>query len=402
MLRAAVWCVRVIGYVLIGLLTFLEPPAGHRGATAQTVAYALIGVGVAAWAVIDLGPAPERRHPRALAAALTLTAAAAGFGAAAAGGGTSLIAYAAVALIAAGTDLPLTPALTVGAVSLLAIEVGGVLFDQGIGTLVGLPLLLVVGLVTGRNRLAYRVQAEQSAALLEQYQQLRAEQRRADVLDERTRIAREIHDVLAHSLGALGIQIQAARALLSDGQDPQRALEVLATAQRMAGDGLVETRRAVQALRTDTRPLGEELAESAAEHRERHRVPVDCQVTGPPVALSPEATVALLRTAREALVNCAKHAPGQPVTITLVHRPERLRLSVANPVGPAAGGGAAAAPLSTADMGYGLTGMRERLLLAHGTLTAGRDSDGWTVTAEVPVGPNQGPSTRADTERPTR
>lgn len=53
-------------------------------------------------------------------------------------------------------------------------------------------------------------------------------------------------------------------------------------------------------------------------------------------------------------------------------------------------------------MGYGLTGMRERLLLAHGTLTAGRDSDGWTVTAEVPVGPNQGPSTRADTERPTR
>ena len=75
----------------------------------------------------------------------------------------------------------------------------------------------------GRNRRAYRVQAEQAAALVEQYERVRTEQRRADVLDERARIAREIHDVLAHSLGALGIQIQAAKAVLTDtGPNPIR------------------------------------------------------------------------------------------------------------------------------------------------------------------------------------
>ena len=75
---------------------------------------------------------------------------------------------------------------------------------------------MVAGLIIGRNRGAYRIQAEQAAQLLAQREQLQAEQRRADLLDERARIAREIHDVLAHSLGGLGIQIQAARAVLTD------------------------------------------------------------------------------------------------------------------------------------------------------------------------------------------
>ena len=126
----------------------------------------------------------------------------------------------------------------------------------------------------GRNRRSYRVQAEQAAALLEQYERLRAEQRRADVLDERTRIAREIHDVLAHSLGALGIQIQAAKAMLTDHQDVDRAVEALSTAQRMAADGLTETRRAVHALRVDTLPLAAELDGVVNTHRQRYQVPV--------------------------------------------------------------------------------------------------------------------------------
>ena len=136
----------------------------------------------------------------------------------------------------------------------------GPIVGSTLGTLVGYPLLIAASLSLGRNRRSYRVQAEQSAALLEQYERLRAEQRRADVLDERTRIAREIHDVLAHSLGALGIQIQAAKAVLTDHGDIDRAVEVLSTAQRMAADGLTETRRAVHALRVDSLPLGDELA----------------------------------------------------------------------------------------------------------------------------------------------
>jgi hypothetical protein len=92
------------------------------------------------------------------------------------------------------------------------------------------------GLVTGLNRGACRVQAGQAAELLAQRAELHAGQRRADLLDERARIAREIHDVLAHSLGALGIQIQAARAVLTDRGDIAGADELLAEAQRMAAD----------------------------------------------------------------------------------------------------------------------------------------------------------------------
>ena len=101
-------------------------------------------------------------------------------------------------------------------------------------------------------------------------EQLRAEQRRAAVLDERTRIAREIHDVLAHPLGALGMQLQAARAVLADQGDTGRALSLLDQAQRMAKDGLAETQRAVHALRTDPAGLDQELAALTDTHRSRH------------------------------------------------------------------------------------------------------------------------------------
>src|SRR5262249_60974721 len=114
----------------------------------------------------------------------------------------------------------------------------------GLATLIGLPAVLAGGFMVGRNRAAYRIQAEQAAQLLAQREKLQAEQRRADLLDERARIAREIHDVLAHSLGALGIQIQAARAVLTDHGDVDRAGEILGAAQRMAAEGLVAPRRA--------------------------------------------------------------------------------------------------------------------------------------------------------------
>ena len=146
------------------------------------------------------------------------------------------------------------------------------------GGLIGLPAIVLAGLVVGRNRGAYRIAAEQAKALLAQRERLQAEQRRADLLEERARIAREIHDVLAHSLGALGIQIQAARAVLTDHADVDKAGEILAAAQRMAAEGLVETRRAVHALRSDTRPLSEELAVVSETYAQRYNVKVGYEV----------------------------------------------------------------------------------------------------------------------------
>ena len=308
------WLIRFTGFALIGILALINPPHSPAQRAVQIAAFPVIGLALLAWLLVERFP---RYRTWGLPIALGVMAAAAGLAAVTSGGGQSLVAFAAVAAMAAGTDTELPTAIAVAVAGILPIWIVGPITGSAVGTLAGYPLLIVACLSLGRNRRSYRVQAEQAAALLEQYERLRAEQRRADVLDERTRIAREIHDVLAHSLGALGIQIQAAKAMLTDHREVERAVEVLATAQRMAADGLTETRRAVHALRVDTLPLGEELAGVADTHRQRYHVPVTFETAGTPRPLPPDASLALLRTVQEALVNAAKHAPGQQVAVRL-------------------------------------------------------------------------------------
>jgi signal transduction histidine kinase len=297
------------------------------------------------------------------------------------GSGQSLVAYACVAAFWAASETDLRASLAVAAAGIAPIWIGGGIVGSGFGTLAGDPLLIVVCMMFGLQRRSYRVQAEQSAALLAQHKRLQAEQRRADVLDERARIAREIHDVLAHSLGALGIQIQTAKAMLTDHGDVDRAVETLTTAQRMAADGLTETRRAVHALRVDTMPLGEELARVVDTHRQRYHVPVTLETSGVARTLPPDAALALLRTAQEAMVNAAKHASGQRVAVRLDYGDNEVRLSVVN--GLDGDGATVQRPGTTG--GYGLTGMRERLRLLQGTLLAGPRDHEWAVTAELPL-----------------
>jgi signal transduction histidine kinase len=332
--------------------------------------------------VLEAFPAAVARYPAwALPVLRGVIAFASGFAAGAGGGGSAMVVFAFVAAMAAGVNSDLAAAVAVTAAGILAIEVSGLAFGQSYGTLLGLPAIVLTGLVIGHNWGAYRVQAEQAAALLAQREQLQAEQRRADLLDERTRIAREIHDVLAHSLGALGIQIQAARSVLH--KDADQASDLLAAAQQMAAEGLVETRRAVQALRTDTLPLDEELALVTDTHAQRYHVPVSYDTGGVPAALPPDATLALLRIAQEALVNAAKHAAGQPVAVRLDYGDADVRLTVRNDLPPSADT-RQAADVSTVNGGYGLTGMHERLRLLNGTLEAGRRDGQWIVTAELP------------------
>ena len=372
------WLIRVTAYLVIGALALTSPPHSAAQRAIQIAAFAAVGVALAACVLIELLP---RYRARGLPIALVVMAAAGGLAAATSGSGQSLVAFAGVAAIAAGTDTELPTAIAVAVAGILPIWIVGPLNGSTFGTLAGYPLLVVACLSLGRNRRSYRVQAEQAAALLEQYERVRAEQRRADVLDERTRIAREIHDVLAHSLGALGIQIQAAKAMLTDQGDMDRAVETLGTAHRMAADGLTETRRAVHALRVDTLPLGEELAGVVATHRQRYHVPVSFETSCTTRQLPPDAALALLRTAQEALVNAAKHAPGQQVAVRLDFGDSSARLSVINHVN---GAGAQVGLPGTAG-GYGLTGMRERLRLLNGTLLAGPKEDAWAVTAELPL-----------------
>jgi signal transduction histidine kinase len=181
--------------------------------------------------------------------------------------------------------------------------------------------------------------------------------------------------------------------VLTDHEDIDRAVEILLTAQRMAADGLTETRRAVHALRSDSRPLDEELSRATATYGERYDVKVSLAIGGTPRPAPPDATVALLRTAQEALVNAAKHAPGQCVAVRLDYGAHDVRLTVVN--GLASEGSGPAGP-GTITGGYGLTGMRERLRLLNGTLAAGPGDRQWTVTAELPLAPADQPLAFAD------
>jgi signal transduction histidine kinase len=383
MLRAVNWVARILGFAWLGALAFvLAPPHGALNLPVQIAGYALAGVGHLAWGLLDFYPGAGAYRARVLPVALGVMAVGTGIAGTAGGGGYALVVFGFIATMVAGSDTSLEAALAVTGAGTLAIEVSGLLFGNSYGGLIGLPAILVAGLMVGRNRGAYRIQAEQAAALLAQHERLQAEQRRADLLEERARIAREIHDVLAHSLGALGIQIQAARAVLTDHGDTGKAGEILAAAQRMAAEGLVETRRAVHALRSGTRPLDEELALVSDTHAQRYHVAVRFDSDGVPAPLPPDATLALLRIAQEALVNAAKHAAGQGVAVRLDYGDADVRLTVRNDLAP--GSSDRPADLSTVNGGYGLTGMRERLRLLNGTLEAGRRDDQWVVTAELP------------------
>ncbi|GLX05778.1 MULTISPECIES: sensor histidine kinase [unclassified Microbispora] len=207
-----------------------------------------------------------------------------------------------------------------------------------------------------------------------QYRRAQQDRARAMALDERARIARELHDVLAHSLGALGVQLEVAEALLTERGDVEGAVARIRRSRALAREGLTEARSAVAALREDVPPLPDALSLLVAEHRRDHDVPAELCTAGTRRPITPAAEVCLLRTAREALTNAARHAPGEPVTVELGYGEGAVRLVVRNPC-------EAARAVSS---GHGLQGMRERLALAGGTLSAGPAGGLWEVRAEVP------------------
>jgi signal transduction histidine kinase len=235
---------------------------------------------------------------------------------------------------------------------------------------------LLIGLFAiGTGRRSYIQRAVQAEQLLAETRRANTEEAHAATLAERTRIAREIHDVLAHSMAALAVQLEAADALLSEGHDPARAHEYVRQAQHIAKEGLVETRRAIAALREDAPPLPDLLRALAKLYQDDSGTPVEVSLSGAPRPLSPDVGLALYRTAQEAFTNIRKHAPGARVTCDLTYDATAVELTVRNtlPDGPAEPSG-----------GYGLTGMRERATLLNGSLTAGPDDDEWRVTVRVP------------------
>jgi signal transduction histidine kinase len=365
------WLGRLIGTaVVVGSLVTARVPAGAGWV------WALLGGATACWfAFVVL----DRRWPRWTAAALAVGA----ILAATTVVGTTdsagvAIAFSCLVMVAMHPAVPPPAILAVAAVVGVLLVVPSL--ARGTERLAVLAAVTVLVTLSGLLRRSYHMRAAETAALLEQTRRAQDEHARAAALDERARIARELHDVLAHSLGALGVQLEVAEALLAERGDLEGGLDRVRRSRRLAADGLVEARAAVTALRRDVLPLPDALGELAAAHGRDHLgEPPDVRVVGEPRPVRAAVEVSLAGAAREALTNAARHAPGAPLHVVLEFRPDAVAVAVRNEP-PAT----APAPAGPPVRGHGLTGMRERLALVGGRLTAGPDGAGWSVVAEVP------------------
>jgi signal transduction histidine kinase len=277
-----------------------------------------------------------------------------------------------IVVVIAAMRLPLVPALAIsglvlgGEVLVTALvvpdpgaKISGLLFSV-------IPWFLFIRLM--RQLRAGRDEAE---ALVEELRASRAETAQAAALAERSRLAREMHDVLAHSLSALALQLEGARLLARDRDTDPEVVAAIERAHHLAGSGLSEARSAISTLRGDDLPGLDTLADRFGDR-------VDVSVEGEPRELASEAQLALYRTAQEALTNVVRHSAAEHVSLAVAYEPGGTRLVVEDS-GPAVNGSASVGG------GYGLTGMRERAELLGGRLNAGPAGDGFRVELWLPA-----------------
>lgn len=245
---------------------------------------------------------------------------------------------------------------------------------------------------TMRTRRLYVVGLEERAATLEREREHLA---RIAVADERAAIARELHDVVAHSLAVMIVQADGGRYAFD--AEPEKARDVLATVAATGREALEDMRRMVGVLR-GTGNEGESAGPVGPEH-DRRRVGLDqldvlaerarsagLSVTiagdGCPVPLPRTVDVTIYRVVQEALTNVLRHAgPGATATVTVNRTPDAVTLSIVDD-----GGGLGDMDAhTTVSGGHGLVGMRERIAVHGGAFHAGPRLDGgWTVTVSLP------------------
>ena len=256
----------------------------------------------------------------------------------------------------------------------LTIGVAALLTRQAPAATGGALVVLAFAVLMGLTRRARTAAARQEHAVLAASVDAEREAARARLLEDRHRVARDVHDVLAHSLGGLVLQLDAIEALLEHGRTAD-AGERVAQARRLAAEGLTEARRAVGALRhgdaaTTAAPGIDDLL---AAHRALGGV-VEVQGSTSLSRLDPTHADAVVRVLQEALSNARRHAPGRPVLVRLEHPQSGIELRVITD-GPVRAGAA----------GFGLIGMRERIdSLADGsTLVAHGSAVGFEVRARI-------------------
>lgn len=239
---------------------------------------------------------------------------------------------------------------------------------------------LYLGFVAGGWMIGY---------LMRTQRQLLAEQIRAQealavhaAADERRRIAREVHDVIAHSLSVTLLHVTGARRVLQQDRDVDDAVEALEQAERLGRQAMADIRRTVGLLdnspmKTTPEPGIDDIGVLVGDF-ERAGLDVTLRIDGPTQRVSAAVGLALYRITQESLANIAKHAPDSKSTVTLSISTTSARFAVTNRLP------AAVAATQSPD-GRGLRGMRQRIELLGGAIDVGPTHDEWSVRAEIPL-----------------
>ena len=219
----------------------------------------------------------------------------------------------------------------------------------------------------------------QAEALLAQETAAGEARERAAALAERSRLARDLHDVLAHSLSVLAVQLEAARLTAITEAAGANLVGQITSAHKLTRIGVLNARRALAMLRDDEPPGPASLPGLVSETAAALGIPIALEVDGVPRPLDPEAGLMLYRVVQEALTNVAKHAGrGVRVTVRLAWAAGGVEVSVVDSGGDGTGVGLPSG-------GLGLTGMSERAALMGGRLRAGRSDDGFAVRLWLPA-----------------
>ena len=299
--------------------------------------------------------------------------------------------FTAVATLGAATAWRIQVAIAIGAGGWLAMVIAVSAAGKSWAIALGGIAAILAGALIGFTRRQTVERTHQAAQVEVETARAEVERARAELLGERNHLAREIHDVLAHTLAALSLQLEAFATVVDGEPQTSPAVRVqLEKTQELVREGLNEARGAVQALRDDAAPLDDQLRRLAARHQ------AEFTLSGPLRSLQPTVVMSLYRVAQEALTNVMKHAPGSPTSLRLDFGSDRVALSVDNVAGGPSGGdatanatanGNGAAFLALSGGGYGLPGIAERVALLGGHVEAGPTAEGWRVEAVVPLAP---------------
>jgi signal transduction histidine kinase len=278
----------------------------------------------------------------------------------------------------AGVSLSPAFAVAVGATVTAGVAIAVGLVGGSSADIAASALLCSVLGITGALLRRYRLSQEGTELLLARLEDARDDQARAAAAEERASIARELHDVLAHSLSGLSIQLEMVRKIAGKEDAPADLRAAIDGAADLAKQGLAEARDAVGALRRDDRLGVDQLPGLVAHFRRDFSLAVDYTVAGTPRPVAPDLGLALYRVAREALTNVARHAEGATTHVELSFDEAEVRLVVTD-------GGGSQSALAAEGSGWGLAGVRERIKRLGGDLSAGPSGAGWSVVVSAPA-----------------